>query len=64
VRPFGLGDGTFDNNMIDLPVIVVALSLDVEIGVGISGNCEDCAMGGEGIGLLRRFMDLRWRRRR
>jgi hypothetical protein len=49
--------------VIDLPIIVTALSHSVKIGVGTSSNCEDCAMGGEGVGLLRRFLDLRWRRR-
>jgi hypothetical protein len=55
VRPFGLGNRTFDNIVIDLPIIVTALSHGVKIGVGTSSNCEDCAMGGEGVGLLRRF---------
>jgi hypothetical protein len=64
VRPFDLGNGTFDSNVIDLSVIVSALSLGIKIGVGASGDYEDRAMGGEGIGLLRRFLDLRWRLRR
>jgi hypothetical protein len=61
VGPFGLGNKTFDNDVIDLPIIIVVLSLNVKIGVGTSGNCEDCAMGGEIVNLLRRFLDLRWR---
>jgi hypothetical protein len=31
--PFGLGDGAFDSNMIDLSVIVSPVSLVVEVGV-------------------------------
>jgi hypothetical protein len=61
VRPFGFSNGTFDGNVIDLPVIITMLSLGVEVGIGASGNCDDCAMGGEGVSLLRRFLDLRWR---
>jgi hypothetical protein len=47
-----LGKRTFDNDVIDLPVIVVALSLGVEISVGTFGNCKDSAVGGEGFDLL------------
>jgi hypothetical protein len=46
--------------MIDLSIIVYLLSLGVEIGVGPSSDCEDCVMGGESVGLLRRFLDLWW----
>jgi hypothetical protein len=46
VRLFGLGNGTFDSDMIDLCIIVSPLPLGVKIGVGASSNCEDCAMGG------------------
>jgi hypothetical protein len=46
--------------MIDLLVIVSALSLGIKIGVGTSDNYEQCAVGGEGVGLLRRLLDL-WR---
>jgi hypothetical protein len=42
-------------------VVISALSLGVKVGVGASGDCEDCAMGGDGIGLLGRLLDL-WRR--
>jgi hypothetical protein len=56
--PFGLGDGTFENNVINLSVIVVPLPLVIKIGVGASGYCKDCTMGGEGVGLLRRLADL------
>jgi hypothetical protein len=47
--------------MIFFSIVVSALSLGVKVGVGTSGNCEDCAMGGEGIRLLWRLMDLWWR---
>jgi hypothetical protein len=58
---FGLSNGTFNSDVIDLPVKITMLSLGVEVGVGTSGNCDDCAMGREGAGLLRRFLYLRWR---
>jgi hypothetical protein len=50
----------FDSYMIDLPIIVSMLSLCVRIGIGTFGDCEDCAVGGKGVGLLQRFLDL-WR---
>jgi hypothetical protein len=40
--PFGFGDGTFDSNMIDLPIVVSALSLGVKGSVGTFGDFEDC----------------------
>jgi hypothetical protein len=58
VGPFGLGNGTFDSDMIDLSVIVMVLSLGVEIGVGTSSNCKDCTVVGESFRLLWRFLDL------
>jgi hypothetical protein len=61
VGPFGLGDRTFDDDVIDLPVVITALSLGIEVGIGTFGNCEDCAVGGESVGLLWRFLDFRWR---
>jgi hypothetical protein len=64
VGPFDLADRAFDSNVIDLPVIVSALSLGIKIGVRTSGDCEDCVVGGEGVGLLQRFLDLRLRLRR
>jgi hypothetical protein len=64
MRPFGLGNETFDNDMIDLPVVVLALSLGIEISIRTSGDCEDCVMGGEGVDLLQRLLDLGWRLRR
>jgi hypothetical protein len=42
--PFCLGDRTFDSDMVDLAIIVLALSLCIEIGIGASGDCKDCAM--------------------
>jgi hypothetical protein len=56
-----MGNRSLNNDMIDLPVIIMALSLGVKISVATSGNCEDCVMGGEIVGLLWRFLDLRWR---
>jgi hypothetical protein len=49
---FGLGNRTFDSDMIDLPVIIIVLSLGVEISVGTSSSCEDCAIGGEIVSLM------------
>jgi hypothetical protein len=49
MRPFGLCDGAFDNNMVDLFVIVSSLPLGVKIGVGSSGDHEDCVVGGESV---------------
>jgi hypothetical protein len=61
VGPFGLCDGAFDSYMIYFPVVVSVLSFGVNISVGTFGNCEDCAVGGEGFWPLRGFLDL-WRR--
>jgi hypothetical protein len=36
VRPFSLSNRTFDSDVIDLPVIIVALSLGVKINIGAS----------------------------
>jgi hypothetical protein len=58
VGPFGLGDWTFDSHMIDLLVIVHLLPLVVEVGIGASGDGEDCAMGVNIVGLLCRLTDL------
>jgi hypothetical protein len=60
VGPFGLHDGTFNSYMVYFPIIS-ALHFSVKVCIRTSGNCEDCAMGGEGLGLLRGLLDL-WRR--
>jgi hypothetical protein len=44
--------------MIDLSLVVSLLPLIVEVGVGISGDGENCTVGGEVVGLPRRFRDL------
>jgi hypothetical protein len=36
--PFGLGDGAFDDNVVDLAVIISLLPLVIEFGVGASGD--------------------------
>jgi hypothetical protein len=66
VRPFGLGNGTFDDYMIYFSVIVSSLSLDVKIGIRDSSDCKDCAIGWESFILLLGLLDLwrRWRWRR
>jgi hypothetical protein len=61
VGPFGLCNGTFDGDVINLPVIITTLSLDVEVGIGTSCNYKDCAVCGESVSFLWRFLDLRWR---
>jgi hypothetical protein len=61
VGPFGLCNGTFDDDVINLPIIIMTLSLGVEVDVRTSGNCKDCAVCGKSAGLLLRFLDLRWR---
>jgi hypothetical protein len=47
--------------MIDLFVIVSPLPLGVKIGVGTSGDCEDCAVSGKSVSLLWRLVSLWWR---
>jgi hypothetical protein len=61
VGPFGLSDGTLDNYVIYFSVVISALPLGIEVGVGISDNCENCKMGGKGDSLLWRLFDLWWR---
>jgi hypothetical protein len=58
-----LCNGTFDGDVINPPVIIMTLSLGLEVDVGTPGNCKDCAVCGESVNLLWRFLDLRWRRR-
>jgi hypothetical protein len=55
VGPFGLCNGTFTGDVINLPIIITALSLGVKIRIGTSDNCEDCVVCGENIGLLWRW---------
>jgi hypothetical protein len=44
--------------MIDLLVIVHLLPFVVEVGIGASGDGDDCVMGGNIVGLLCRLTDL------
>jgi hypothetical protein len=55
--PFGFDNRTFDD-VIDLSVIVSLLPFIVKVGVGVSDDGEDCAMGGKVVHLLRRLTDL------
>jgi hypothetical protein len=61
VGPLGLGNGSFNNNVVNLHVIVSTLSLGIKISIGASDDCKDCAMSGESSILLLGFLDL-WRR--
>jgi hypothetical protein len=58
VGPFGLSNRAFDDYMIDLSIIISPLPLCVNICVRTSGDGKDCAVGGEGISLLWRLVDL------
>jgi hypothetical protein len=58
VGTFGLCDGAFDDNMINLPIIISSLPLVIEIGVGASDDCKNCVVGGKIVGLLRILTDL------
>jgi hypothetical protein len=64
MRPFGLGDRTFDSDVIYLAIIVSTLPFGFRVCVRTSGDCEYGAMNGEVIGLLWRFLNLlrRWSR--
>jgi hypothetical protein len=55
---FGSGDGAFNSYMVDLLVIVSALSLGTKISVRTSSDCEDCSMGRESVKFLQRLLDL------
>jgi hypothetical protein len=61
VGPFGLGEWTFNDDVIDLPVVIMTMSLGIELIIRTSGDCGDCALGGECFILLLGFLDL-WRR--
>jgi hypothetical protein len=58
MRPLGLGDGTFNSYMIYFLVIISTLLYGVEIGIGSSGDCKDCAMSWESFVLLLGFLYL------
>jgi hypothetical protein len=47
VGPFVLGNGTFDDYIIDLPIIVFLLPLGVKINVRTSDDCKDCVVVGK-----------------
>jgi hypothetical protein len=61
VGPFSLGNRTFDDNVVDLAIIISMMPFGVKICVSASGDCEDCDVGVEGFWLLRRLLHL-WRR--
>jgi hypothetical protein len=63
VRPLGLCEWTFDNQMVYFSIVISALSLALKVCVGTPGNCEDYAMGWESFALVLGFQDLRrmWR---
>jgi hypothetical protein len=61
VRPFGLGDRTFDSYMVYFSVIISMLSLGVGISIGASSDYKDCAMSWKSFILLLGFLDLWWR---
>jgi hypothetical protein len=61
VGPFGFGDGTFDNHMIDLSVVISQLPLIVEVSVRASGDGENCFIGGKVVILLWRLTNLKQR---
>jgi hypothetical protein len=48
-----LGDGAFDDDVIDLSVIVSLLPFVIKISVRSSSDCENCVVGGKFVGLLR-----------
>jgi hypothetical protein len=61
VGQFGLCNGTFYGDMINMSVIIMMMSLGIEVSVGTSDNCKDCALCGESVSLLWKFLDLKWR---
>jgi hypothetical protein len=52
LRPLGLGNWAFDSYVIYFSIIVSALPLGVQVGIGTSSNCKDCGMSWEGFILL------------
>jgi hypothetical protein len=61
VGPPGICNWAFDSYVIYSPVIVSVLLLGFEVGIGASGDYEDCAMSWESFILLLGFLDLWWR---
>jgi hypothetical protein len=59
--PRGSSDRILNSDVVNLSVIITPLPLVIEIGVGASGYCKDCAMSGEGVNLLQRLVDFWWR---
>jgi hypothetical protein len=53
VGPHGFRDGAFNSYIVYFRVVIIVLPFSIKIYIGTSGNGEDCAVGGEGIGLLR-----------
>jgi hypothetical protein len=47
VRPFGLGDGTFNNDMVNLVLIISTLPFGFEVCVLTFGDCEYGTMVGK-----------------
>jgi hypothetical protein len=58
VRPFSLGDGALESDTIDLSIVISSLPFVIEISVGASGDCKDCAMSEKSIDLLQRLTDF------
>jgi hypothetical protein len=58
VGPSDFGDRTFDDHVVYLSVVVCPSPLIFEVGIGASGNSEDCAVGGEVFALLWWFTDF------
>jgi hypothetical protein len=60
VGPFSLGNRTFDDNMVDLVIIVSALPLGIKVSITAPSDCKYCAVRWKSFGLLLGFLDL-WR---
>jgi hypothetical protein len=61
VRSLCLDNGAFDGYVIYFSVIVSALPLGFEVGIGASDDCKDCTVGWECFVLLMGFLNLRQR---
>jgi hypothetical protein len=55
---FDFDDGAFDDHMVDPLVVISLLSLIAKVGVGASGDGENCVMGRKVVILLHRLTDL------